>query len=305
MNRTPHFRRVVSVTIALLVVLATPAIAQEGGVRKLEDYREVSPFYEIPTLATGFLSFTPESEIDLGFARLYPFLGATVLYEDNVYLAETDTVSDVSFNTTPGFLAEMFSGDHRFQLFYAPTFRVYKDEKDLNTVNHDASADLRLDFVDSYVRVSDVLNQTQDARDINFEGRVDRTTNRLEAEAGTLLGDIGAGIRGRWLVRVYGKEVPAWQDLDEISFGVFGRWRARDDYAVLCEYEVLHRAYRDDVLNDSTTHTFLAGIEGHPLEDFDYFGKNDFDKTVEKTTGCWKTIRTCSHWRRKPRPGSA
>jgi hypothetical protein len=42
------------ITLAVfLVLLATPAIAQEAGVRKLEDYREVSPFYEVPVLTTG------------------------------------------------------------------------------------------------------------------------------------------------------------------------------------------------------------------------------------------------------------
>jgi hypothetical protein len=275
MKRTLLARRGALTTIlaVLIVLLATPAIAQESGVRKLEDYREVSPFYEIPVLSTGFLSFTPESEIDLGFGRLFAFLGETILYEDNVYLAESDKTSDFSFNTTPGIFTEMFSGEHRLRLFYAPTFRNYVDENDLNTVNHDGSIDIRLDFVDAYVRIADTLTMTQDTATIGLPGRVDRTTNRLEAEVGALFGDLGVGILGRWHTRVYGEEIPEWQDLTEASLGFFGRWTPHVDYALLLEYDLLKRRYREAVLNDSTTHTILVGVEGRPLEYLDYFAK--------------------------------
>jgi hypothetical protein len=262
------------ITLAVfLVLLATPAIAQEAGVRKLEDYREVSPFYEVPVLTTGYLSFRPESEIDLGFGRLFAFLGERILYEDNVYLSKNHTTSDVSFNTTPGVFAEMFSGEHRLRLFYAPTFRNYLDETDLNTVNHDANIDLRLDFVDSYFRIADTLTMTQDTATVSLPGRVDRTTNRAEAEVGTLFGDLGVGVRGRWHTRTYGSEIPDWQDLTEMSLGFFGRWTPHVDYALLLEYDLLKRRFHKNVLNDSTTHTILAGVEGRPVEYLDYFAK--------------------------------
>jgi hypothetical protein len=114
---------------------------------------------------------------------------------------------------------------------------------------------------------------TQDARDINFNGRVDRNVNNLEAEAGTLWGDTGVGILGRWLARVYGSEVPSWEDLNEFSLNFFARWIESEDYAYTAEFDLLRREYRGSVLNDSTTYTALVGIEGTPLDDLQYFVK--------------------------------
>jgi hypothetical protein len=258
--------RAASLCLALGLSVTT-ALAQDQGVRELEHYREVAPSEEIPELTTRTVTVKPESELDLGFTRLHAYLNQRVLYDDNVYLSKHDTTSDTELVTNPGIMAQSFFGDHRLSVSYSPTRRTYDHETQLDDWDHLANADLRLDFVDSYVRVSDSFERTHETRDIRFPGRVTRDLNDAQVEAGILHGYLGLGILGENRIRTYGEEVPAYEDFTENGIKLFARYAQSADHAWLLEYGAVFRDFRDNVLNDSTTNTVLGGLEISPRDD--------------------------------------
>jgi hypothetical protein len=266
------FRLLVGVGL-LLVVLAGTVLAQESGVRRLEEYREVSPSEEIPSLFAGFYQVQPESEIDLGIGHLHGFLGERVLHDDNIYLAKYGKESDTLFLTTPGLLEESFFGEHRLRLSYTPTLRTYSGNHDLDAWDQDATADLRLDFVDAYVRIRDAFNKTEELRDIRFAGQTGRTENQFTVECGALLGYLGLGARWQNRYRTYGSEVPSFEDLTENEFGLFAWWGHHPDYDWTAEYQLLFRDYRGDVINDAVQHALLFGLDGSPYDGLDFVVK--------------------------------
>jgi hypothetical protein len=269
MNYSPAWREIVRPASLLLVIAlsAATALAQEEGVRQLEHYQQVSPREDIPSLQTSSASLKPESELDLGFTRLHGFLDQRLLYDDNVYLSKRDTTSDTVAVTNPGVLAQSFFGDNRLSLAYAPTLRSYAHNPELDAWDQLANADLRFDNLDSYVRFSDSFERVHETRDIRFPGRVARDTNDVQAEAGLLRGFLGTGILGEHRTRSYGDEVPAFEDFTEDGLKLFGRYGQSADYSWLAEYGVLFRDFREDVLNDSVTHTVLGGLEYSPRDD--------------------------------------
>jgi len=251
----------------VLGLSVTTALAQDKGVRELERYREVAPSEEIPSLTTRSVTVKPESELDLGFTRLHGYLDQRLLYDDNVFLSKHDTKSDTESLTTPGIMAQSFLGDHRLSVAYSPTRRTYQHETELDAWDHVANADLRLDFVDSYVRASDSFERTHETRDIRFPGRVARDSNDAQVEAGILHGYLGVGVLAEHRTRSYGREVPAYEDFSEDGIKLFGRYAQSADHAWLLEYGAVLRDFRDNVLNDSVTHTVLGGLELNPRGD--------------------------------------
>jgi hypothetical protein len=110
--------------------------------------------------------------------QLTPGISLSEDYNDNLFLAQTNTISDYITGLTPSLSFDIMTEPTDLRFFYAPTFVFYRDNKEFNTTRHLAtltwgqalSKHLRFDLKDTYYRseepieYSDVVVGVRDTR---------------------------------------------------------------------------------------------------------------------------------------------
>ncbi|MBN2034875.1 MAG: outer membrane beta-barrel protein [Deltaproteobacteria bacterium] len=116
--------------------------------------------------------------------ELTPFISAGLIYDDNIYLDNTDEISDYVATVTPGASLSVTGQHTDLRLRYAPTFVRYRDLDDENTTRHSASLvlgqdlteRLRFNLTDSFLRSDDPLEDITDLQGLR-RGRNKYSTN--------------------------------------------------------------------------------------------------------------------------------
>ncbi len=101
--------------------------------------------------------------------ELTPSLSITEEYDDNIYLSNTNEISDYTTMVSPGLSFSLLSQYTQLELEYAPTFVWYSEESEDSTVRHsgtftfghDLSEHLRFDLSDTYVKSDDPQEETE------------------------------------------------------------------------------------------------------------------------------------------------
>jgi hypothetical protein len=120
-----------------------------------------------------------------------PGISVNETYDDNIFLTDTNKVSDYITMATPSIAMSLLREHTNFQLNYAPSFVWYGDRTDLDTVNHsagltfgqDLAQRLRFDLTDTYLQSRDPLQDIQDVQGLR------RTRNEYWTNSG--LGSLG------------------------------------------------------------------------------------------------------------------
>jgi hypothetical protein len=99
----------------------------------------------------------------LGSFEFSPRASASVSYDDNIFIRDTDKVDDVVWALRPGFTIASSdlttNGGKSLTISYDPSFLIYTDQTDRNTINHAAALSASLAFT----KLSLGLSQTVSA----------------------------------------------------------------------------------------------------------------------------------------------
>jgi hypothetical protein len=135
-----------------LGAMASTALAQDELPIGLPDFpRRVQK--ELPALR-------PDQEIRVGALKLHPSFRSTVVFDDNVKLAEDGGEGDVIFTQKPGLVGELGLGDHRLEAGYGIEFLTHAAEEEEDTTSHLAHGLLELNFTDLQFTVADTMEDT-------------------------------------------------------------------------------------------------------------------------------------------------
>jgi hypothetical protein len=118
--------------------------------------------------------------------ELTPSIYTSETYDDNIFLTNTNKVSDYITAVTPGIAMRLLREHTNFQLSYAPSFVWYADRADQDTTRHsagltfgqDLAERLRFDLTDTYLQSDDPLQDVQDVQGIR------RTRNQYWTNSG-------------------------------------------------------------------------------------------------------------------------
>jgi putative beta-barrel porin BBP2 len=120
-----------------------------------------------------FIGFVPTA-----FAKYHfdftPSISVSEVYDDNIYLSNTNEKSDYITAVSPGFTLNVLSENNHLELSYAPGFVWYDKEDQNDTVRHsgtltfgqDLTQHLKFDLTDTYIKSEDPLEDTEDIEGI-------------------------------------------------------------------------------------------------------------------------------------------
>jgi hypothetical protein len=104
--------------------------------------------------------------------ELTPSISVSETYDDNIFLTETNKVSDYMTVATPGIALSLLREHTSLSVNYTPSFVWYADRTDLDTVRHSAGLSfgqdlaqrVRFDLTDTYLQSDDPLQDVQDVQ---------------------------------------------------------------------------------------------------------------------------------------------
>jgi hypothetical protein len=116
-----------------------------------------------------------------------PSISVNETYDDNIFLADTNKVSDYITVATPGIAMSLLREHTNLRLNYTPSFAWYADRNDLDTVRHSAGLSfgqdlaqrLRFDLADTYLQSEDPLEDVQDVQGLRRTRNQYWTNNAL------------------------------------------------------------------------------------------------------------------------------
>jgi hypothetical protein len=119
-----------------------------------------SPKYILGFISLAFLFIYPLPAFAEFNYQLTPGIAVSEDYNDNLFLSETDEVSDYITGITPSLSFDIITEPTNLQFYYAPTFVFYRDNKQYDTTRQLAtltwgqglSKHLRFDLKDTYYR---------------------------------------------------------------------------------------------------------------------------------------------------------
>lgn len=121
--------------------------------------------------------------------RLHFSLSSSVRYDDNIYLTSMNEVSDVIFSVSPTLRfnsAEEGSATNTLSITYTPSFRVYADNSERNTVDH--SLGIRLGKTMPKTQIGfDVTYAKSTGSDRFVSGTIDRDSLRVGVSLSRIL----------------------------------------------------------------------------------------------------------------------
>jgi hypothetical protein len=157
------------------------------------------PTPEVPPLAPAA---PREGLVRLGSFSFLPRISASVSYDDNLFIQDTDKVDDVMWTLGPGFTitsSDMRTdGGKSLTLSYGPSFLIYTDQTDRNTINHAAALSASLAFTKLSLGLSQTVSAGTDPV-VEAGTRTDRLAlgtalNARYAFGGKLSADVNFGL---------------------------------------------------------------------------------------------------------------
>jgi hypothetical protein len=120
-----------------------------------------------------------------------PSLSVNETYDDNIFLTNTNKVSDYITMATPGIAMSLLREGTNLRVNYTPSFTWYADRNDLDCTSHSAGLSfgqdlaqrLRFDLTDTYLQSEDPLQDVQDVQGLR------RTRNEYWTNSG--MGSLG------------------------------------------------------------------------------------------------------------------
>jgi hypothetical protein len=124
-----------------------------------------------------------------------PSISVKETYDDNIFLTNTNKVSDYLTVVTPGIAIGLVREHTNFQLNYAPSFVWYADRTDQDRTRHSAGLSfgqdlaerLRFDLTDAYLQSDDPLQDIQDVQGLR-RTRHEYWTNNALGSLGYIFG---------------------------------------------------------------------------------------------------------------------
>jgi hypothetical protein len=118
---------------------------------------------------------------------LTPGISVSEQYDDNIYLAPSNEVSDYITRVTPSLRLGLTSQHTNFQAYYAPSFTWYQEDEAEDYVEHlatlafsqDLTEHLRFSLTDNFIQSQDPLSDEMDTQGLRRErGEYWRNTGR-------------------------------------------------------------------------------------------------------------------------------
>ena len=95
----------------------------------------------------GMILFTGTPAYTQTRFEVTPMISVSETYDDNIFLTETNKVSDYITVVTPGISMNLLQEHTSLQLRYAPSFYRYADRDDQNSTAHSAGLTFGQDLV--------------------------------------------------------------------------------------------------------------------------------------------------------------
>ncbi len=241
--------------VGALLSAAAAAAAQDAW---------VSPKTKPTALALGDRSLEPAGNLKLfGAIRVHPALRETVLWDDNIFLAEDDPEADVISTTTAGLRLDALPGD--FEIAAGSRIR-WVDYASHSREDHPESVtegrvawtgrDLRIEATDVFEWLEEPLN-------LVTAERLQRWVNTATLAGSVRLRTLAADLRVE--DRVYDFRKPRGAlDHREDTASLTVRGEAAADLTFFGTYAFGLTDYVQEAANDYTTHEVQLGIRGRP-----------------------------------------
>ena len=121
------------------------------------------PTPEVPPLAPAAAR---EGMFRLGSFDFFPRAYASVFYDDNIFIRETDKVDDLVWALRPGITVTSSdmttNGGKSLTISYDPSFLIYTDQTDRSTINHAAALSASLAFTKLSLGLSQTVSSATD-----------------------------------------------------------------------------------------------------------------------------------------------
>ena len=144
------------------------------------------------TLLCGLLEARADAQTRI---EVTPMINVSETYDDNIFLAKDNKVSDYITVVTPGIALGLVQEHTNFQVRYAPSFYRYADRDDQDNTAHSAGLTfgqdlvegLRFNLTDTFLKSEDPLEDPQNLQGIR-QTRNKYVTNVADANLGYIFG---------------------------------------------------------------------------------------------------------------------
>ena len=222
--------------------------------------------------------------ISLGPLRLHPYGAEYFVYDDNVFLIDSDEpppsdrkkIAELSSETTLGLRLDLPAQDHYLSAQYQVQLVNYLLEGTPNLVRQLGRAELGLNFTRAYAGLTNTYRNTDDPVDLPDLGRFRRVTNFLDAIGGYRFNKLGveAGFHDRFYDFLNSET--NYLDHDEIFIHGKVFYETTPKFTIFGQGEYGTATFGDDesrssslpgqgvTLNDYTYIRLWAGSQYHP-----------------------------------------
>lgn len=251
-----------------------------------------------------------QGNLELGPFRILPSFELALEYDDNILLTPDDEIDDLIWTISPGVVIELPSRRYAIRLGYRADILRYMDNDNLDTVHHNALADVRVNFAGGLgLRLSDRFLITDDFAGFpvpELTERVERYENTLDVGADyTLRERFTLDVGYQWFLVDY-QDDPEFDQFDREDHTVAGIlfYRFQPKTSVLGEFDYNLVRYDSPAVaadRDSDAWRFKLGLKGDltakttatikigwEFRDYDNPGREDWDGLIAEGEITWK-----------------
>lgn len=289
-----HSARAAACAFLALAVAPTAASIQEGGTRADGQTGDGSALpgdavvatdgVEWQTLADnlfvsgergiadpGKVEPEPRNVMKLGPVTLLPKWDEEVMYDDNVFLTESDEEDDFILRSRLALLADwqIGSSGHRLTGGWDMLRNWFMGGEARNFVENLASAQLDLNFRHLRISAGDRWEDRTDPILAVFTGKIERTINTAYGTVGWHTDSRYAEAKAQGITTEYDDASFQGFDRDEqLAHGEFG-WLAQDDLWAFVRAGVIARKFDQNQLNDMSGQTVSGGFRFRRAPEWD------------------------------------
>jgi hypothetical protein len=251
----------------------------------------------------------PRRALQFGTLAILPKFDETVVYDDNVFLTDTDEQDDFILRTRAALLADWAIGTsgHRLTAGWDMTRNWFMGGEAKNFVENLASAQLDLNFRKLRFSIGDRYEDRTDPILAVFTAKIERTINTIYGNGGWYSDSDYIEVKAQSVDTQY--DSPTYQGFDRdegLAYAEYG-WLLDDELWAFARAGAINRDFDQMQLNDMTGATASVGVRfkraptldayvrvGARFESFDDYAATDSDDSavnpdVEARAMWWPT----------------
>ncbi len=246
-----------------------------------------------------------QGNMHVGSVEIHPLLAVRSLYDDNIYLTETDEFDDLVITIAPGIEVSWEKVHHAIQLGYTLELIKFADNTDESTIDHEALLKANLSARSGLLlELSDRFEVTSDPATSELTDRENRIRNRGQAGIGVARDRLEVKGRARSVLDDYDSR----NELDKVenAYGAAVFYRFFPKTSLFIDYDYGTVTYDREATGDDTHyHQAGIGVRGTWLpkttgtlkvgyQNRDYDVADSFEGAIAELSAVWQPTATAT-----------